>query len=190
MLLRLAGLLLTTLSFTSAHAQDLSKEKAPARDVEVFETLPKRVKPGATVYVSDAASGEIEGRLIRVSPASVTVLVQGTEREFLKDDLRQVARRGDSVKNGALIGMGVVGAWAVIGALVTEDVETNDIDDPGVAMALVVYPMVFGMGAGIGALIDAATKGRTVVYRSEQRTISARPIILPGRVGVGFAMRF
>jgi hypothetical protein len=102
---RLIPALSILLTFTPAEAQERPQAKPASSAVESFETLTERVQPGATVYVTDAASGEVEGRLVRLSPASVTLLVQGTEREFLKNDLREVARRGDSLKNGALIGL-------------------------------------------------------------------------------------
>lgn len=149
-----------------------------------------RVKPGATVYVSDVASGEVEGRLLRLSPGSVTILVQGTEREFPKGQLRQISRRGDSLKNGALIGMAATALWGEIAGIRAEVVQTNDIEDPPATTAFVVFPVVLGMGAGVGALIDAANKGKTVVYRSAPRAITAHPIVRPGQLGVRVALRF
>jgi hypothetical protein len=158
------------------------------RETETFDTLSQRIRPGQTVYISGAAPGETEGRLISVSDASVTLLVQGSKREFLKDDIRVVARRGDSLKSGALIGMATVAAWGLIGTLLTEDVESGDEYGPGATLA--VLGTVLGIGAGVGALVDAAVKGKTVVYRDTQRTISAQPMALPGRLGLRVAVRF
>lgn len=53
-----------------------------------------------------------------------------------------------------------------------------------------VYPAVLGMGAGLGAVIDAAIKGKTVVYRSAQRSVTAHPIAGPRQLGVRLALRF
>lgn len=179
--------LVMSLTFTVVEAQE--RPKAKPAPVESFETLAERVKPGATVYVSDAASGEVEGQLLGISPGSVTVLVQGTQREFLKNELRHVARRGDSLKNGALIGLGVATLWAVIGeARSNEDVGTMDVFGAGGALG--IYAVWLGMGAGVGALLDAAVKGKTTVYRSRERTITAQPIIHPRQVGVRLAVRF
>lgn len=167
-----------------------SRTNEGRRTIETFDTLSQRIRPGQTVYISGAAPGETEGRLISVSDASVTLLVQGSKREFLKDDIRLVARRGDSLKNGALIGMAVVAAWGLIGALITEDVESPGRLYGEAPPALAVYGIVLGMGAGVGALVDAAVKGKTVVYRDTQRTISAQPMVLPGRLGLRVAVRF
>lgn len=158
--------------------------------IESFDTLPKRVRPGQTVYVTDALARQTEGRLVRLSDASMTLLVQGTEREFPRSDVRQVARRGDSLANGTAIGMGTVGGLVLLSALFADDPEVNDIDNPGAALAVGATVVMAGIGAGIGALIDQAVKGKTVIYRATPVTVTASPLFRPGGAGVAVALRF
>jgi hypothetical protein len=49
---------------------------------------------------------------------------------------------------------------------------------------------VIGIGAGIGASIDFAIKGKSVVYRAPHGPVSARPVFLEGGRGLGVALRF
>jgi hypothetical protein len=133
--------------------------------VPSFDQLWMKVKSGDTVYVLDTSARETRGTFARVSPASIAVLVDGQIREIPLDDVRQVARRGDRLWNGALIG-GVFGG--VVGALPAEGYTVQD----RVALSLIEG----GVFAAIGAGIDALIHGRTVVYRATpQHTVHLLP---------------
>ncbi len=79
------------------------------------------------------------------------------------------------------IGMGVAGAWAL-----AVSVADRCLDE---AICLGASGMMVATGAGIGALIDYAIKGKTVVYRAKQGNVTATPVLLGSR-GLGIAVRF
>ncbi|MSO56465.1 MAG: hypothetical protein EXQ55_06020 [Acidobacteria bacterium] len=60
-----------------------------------------------TVYVLDRSGGETEGRLVSLTEAAVTIQTQTAPRTFNLSEVVRIYRRGDSLKNGALIGAGV-----------------------------------------------------------------------------------
>jgi hypothetical protein len=116
-----------------------------------------------TVTVLDVRGAETSGRLLRISPASLVLLVDGMERTFDADQVRRIDRRGDSLKNGAIIGA-VVGV--VMGAL-SAGISDCPGDDPGGdcpgfrAAAVFISTPVY---AAIGTGIDALVVGRTRLY--------------------------
>jgi hypothetical protein len=100
-----------------------------------------------------------------------------------------VEKRGaDSLKNGALTGSAVGGGLAALfvgGAL--------SAGEDGGYWYLIALPGYAGMGAGIGAGVDALIEGRRVIYaRSNSATakMNVVPIISRGRASVMVSMRF
>ena len=158
-------------------------------EVGSFETLPDKLKPGQTVYAMDTQGRETEGRLVRLSDTALTLRVEGADRDFARSELAQVARRGDSVSNGAKIGAGIFAAWGLVSVLQSSGGD-NAIDVFGPGVAAGVVGVMAGMGAGIGALVDYAIKGKTVVYRTKPRSVTASPVVLHGGGGVRVAVRF
>ena len=137
----------------------------------------------------DTQGRETEGRLVRLSDTAVTLGVAGADRDFPRSELRQIARRGDSVRNGAMIGMGIFGAWGLVGVLNSSG-GYSFTDEFGPGAAAVMVGAMAGIGAGIGALVDYAIKGKTVVYRTKPRNVTASPVVLHGGGGVRVAVRF
>ncbi len=169
---------ISVMSFAPVEAQE--PERSPSI-TSSFDVLPQTIRPGQTVYVTDALMRETKGRLVRVSDTSITLLVQQAEREFPRLDVQQIARAGDSVANGMAIGMGVFGAWGLAASVADHCV--------GEAVCVAGTVGMVGIGAGIGALIDYAIKGKTVVYRAKQGNVTATPVLLGSR-GLGIAVRF
>ena len=58
----------------------------------------------SAVYVLDDTGVEASGRLLRLDPDSLVLLVGGTERRFDAARVRRIEKRGDSLRNGLLIG--------------------------------------------------------------------------------------
>ena len=160
--------------------------------VNSFDDLWTKVKSGDTVYVLDANARETTGTFERVSAASMSLLVDGQIREIPLSDIRQVARRGDSLWNGALIGAAFGG---VLGAVASTSLnDQSQCSDPNcitsgerVAVALVSAGLYGAIGAGIDALIH----GRTVVYRATTpRTVGLEPLLFGHKVGARLFVRF
>ena len=164
---------------------------AAAQDpVKSFDQLNTRLKPGDTVYVTDAQGREVKGRITSFAPDSMGIDGDGA-RTFKAVEVRLVEnRRHDSLANGTLVGLA---AGFGVGAGLTYAACSGDECSWGGAAALVL--LVTGAGAGVGAGVDAAMPGRRqVVYRAGGGAVSTRlslaPVITPGTKGVAVAFVF
>ena len=110
---------------------------------------------GEEVIVTQSASGEeLRGHLVELSPTSMAMLVDGRRVEIPIDNVLRIDIRHDSLKNGAIIGAAVMGG--LVGLACAE------IDDAaGCVTALVIDT---GLGALVGAGIDALHRGRSPIY--------------------------
>jgi hypothetical protein len=148
--IRLLGLLLAALAL-SASASSAGQQPPP---------LPA----GEEVIVTHAGSGqELRGRLVELSSTSLALLVDGRRVEVPIDDVLRIDSRKDSLKNGALIGLGIFGGLAALGCA--------EVDSAGwCAYGIAVNA---GLGAAIGAGIDALHKGRSPIYIKPARSGAA-----------------
>jgi hypothetical protein len=142
----------------------LSSSPAPAAE----QASPATVRPGLKVAVVDERGASVEGRVQEVSDRFVRLTVRGSTRDIPIEDVVRI-EQPDTVKNGALIGLGVgLGAGLIATAF----------DPQGGA---VLASRVLGNGvvcAGIGALIDAAQDHRRTLYeRGPRLQARLRPVI-------------
>ncbi len=180
-MLLVSGLIM--LSFSPVAAQTPGNGDATRPDLTTFADLPGRIKPGQTIYVTTSPAGEVRGRLLRLSAASVTLLVQGQERELARPDILRVEKRGDSLSDGMTIGFAVGGGLGLLSIL------SGGCGAPfGLGACALMTGTLAGMGMGIGALGDWALRGKTVVYTAPSSRITARPVLL--NTGIGVAVRF
>jgi hypothetical protein len=163
-----AGLLLTA---AAASAQESATR---------FDALAERIQVGQRIWVTDATGREVRGRLERLSSDGLVLKADRIET-FTVPDIRRVrARERDSLKNGALIGLGIGGgmgtAWC-IGAIADD---SGDIDARvECAEGFTVFP---GLGALIGLAVDAMIPGRMrVVYQASlpQEASRASLVVVP-----------
>ena len=99
----------------------LAAAQEPVRD---FTQLNTRLRPGDTVWVTDAQGREVKGQ-IRALGADALTLEGGGGRTFGAPDVRTIeVRRNDSLGNGALIGLGVGGGLAL--GLCLANADSND----------------------------------------------------------------
>jgi hypothetical protein len=146
------------------------------------------------VYVLDDTGTETSGRLLRLNPDSLDLLVDGAERRFEAVRVRRIQKRGDPLRNGALIGAAVgLGLGVVAGGM-------SDCpgDDPGgncpeVRAALVLFST--GVYAAIGTALDALLVGRTTLYQAATvgRTVAVEAAAQPGhrgRTGIELVVRW
>ena len=163
---------------------------AAQEPVKSFDQLNTRLKPGDTVWVTDAQGREVKGRITSFARDSMGIDGDGA-RTLRADDVRLVqTRRPDGLVNGTLIGfaVGAVGLEAANLAL------TSQGDCPGGCQAAIV---LFGgaIGAGVGAIVDALIPGKKqVVYRSAGASgsthLSLAPVITPRTRGVALSYSF
>jgi hypothetical protein len=167
------------LAATSAQAQELAG---------TFEQVRVLVKAGDTLTVTDTAGQPVRGKLVNLSSSSLRLNVSGTTREFQKVDVNTITKRGsDSLKNGALIGVIIGGGFGVVGMAVAA--AQGDADAAFFVGAALVYG---GMGAGIGAGVDALIEGQRVIYAnpgSPRARLSVAPVLRGPRKGVLVSLR-
>jgi len=126
-----------------------------------------------TVYVTDDTGSETTGRLLRLTPDSIVLLVDGAERQFDAARVRRIQRRGDSLRNGAIIGAVVgVGMGLLAGGMADCAGDDPGGDCPGMRVAAVIVST--GVYAAVGAGIDALIKGRTTLYEASPSSPPAR----------------
>ena len=137
--------------------------------VSSFADLWARLKSGDRVFVTDGAGQQTVGVFAKVSDSTLSLLVEGQIRELPATEVREIARQGDSLLNGFLIGAGI-GAVLEAAAFAECDEVFEECLHPAAAAA--VGGVVFG---GIGALIDHFIKGRTTVFRVKRTALRFRP---------------
>jgi hypothetical protein len=140
------------------------------------DPLPKSLQ---RVFVHQTDSGdELEGRLLDLGPNSLAMIVDGRRVELPVEKVLRIEVPGDSLKNGALIGALVGGLWCAL-------VCGQGLDSISHLPAAVGFSAAFWSAVGAG--IDAAIPGRTMIYRkSSPRVGTPRD----ARAGVSFSFRF
>ena len=165
---------------------------AAQEPVRSFDQLDVRLKPGDTVWVTDAQGREVKGKIQMLAPDTITL--RGGAGTFAAGDVRTIQEReADSLKNGGFIGMGVGGGLALTTCL-TATSEYEDDEAGWCAVAALVYA---GVGAGIGVGIDALIPGKKlVVYRAPgapgkgPARVSIAPLVTPHAKGAAISFAF
>jgi hypothetical protein len=150
------------------------------------------VRIGDRVALTDANGRKVTGSVAALKPESVALAVEGQPpREFPQESIRTITRREpDSLRNGALIGLGVgVGFFGLAFAA------SNGCEYESNCAALVAVGAAFygGMGAAIGVGIDAIVPGREmVIFRREvgRVRLGVSPRLAPGRQAVVMSLAF
>lgn len=130
---------------------------------------PAKLPVNVIVELVAPAEKKINGLLIDLGPESAAVVVGNDRRMFPLDGVLSIRTRGDSVKNGAIIGAVIGGVWCSI-------VCGQGLDNSSqVPLAVAINAGVFAL---IGAGIDASISGHTTIYRRPSgRTTASRPAL-------------
>lgn len=125
------------------------------------------------VWVTQSDSGDVvRGRLVELSRESLVLLTPDNRRvEMPIDRVLRIEAHGDSLKNGAAIGAGVMAGLAALGC--------GFSDASAFCLRAALFNTAFG--ALMGAGIDALNGGRSTLYKKESP---------PKSVGVSFKMRW
>jgi hypothetical protein len=155
-----------------------------------FEQLAVLVKPNDTISVVDATGAEIKGRIGKLSRDLLTLATSEGTRHLGEADVAAISqRRGDSLRNGAIIG--AVAGLAYYAAMVAIfwDTDGGDVFVPSLFAGGALFA---GMGAAAGVGIDALISSRRVIYRKAvgQSGIQVAPIVGHGRRGAAVTVRF
>jgi hypothetical protein len=148
----------------------------------------------STVYVLDTAGAETSGKLLRLNPDSIVLLVGGAERQFETARVARIQKRGDSLRNGAIIGA-VVGV--AIG-IITAGISDCPGDQPGggcPGSRAALFLVSTGVYSAIGTGIDALIPGRTTLYEAPKAPSAAdhggsAPVAFRRRAAVNVHVRW
>ena len=111
-----------------------------------------RALAGSLVYDETRDSREVLARFVRFTDEALVVTVGGRHREMAVADVERISLEGDSLKNGALLGLAI---GPVYGLLAPCDTCRN------------IGERILGgtaVAAGTGVLVDYLHKGRTTVF--------------------------
>ena len=155
------GFALTVISAAPAQAQE-------TQAVNSFTQLQLVVKLGDTITITDSTGRKAEGSILDLSPSTLVLLAEGRRRELQEREVAAISqRRPDSLKNGALWGLGAGAATGfVVSGLGSAAASIWNGPDARVSAGPVVAGtvLVAGIGTGIGMAVDALIKSDRVIY--------------------------
>ena len=160
----------------------LSAARAPQPTAASFEQLEVLVRSGDKVRVTDTSGSRLSGTIMKVTPSLLSLKVGDSLRELAQSDVAVIQqRRGDSLSNGALTGLGV---GAGFGMVMCARCHVG----PGLAAAA----FYGGLGARrVG--IDAMLRADVVLFQRKPGSgarISVAPQLASSHKGVTVSVRF
>jgi lipoprotein signal peptidase/ribosomal protein L24 len=155
--MRITLLLLTLVIAGSVQAEAQNPDEA-------FADLGMRLKSGDRVIVTDGGGRETSAVFAKVSDLTLSLLVEDQLRDIPSMEVGEIAKQGDSLRNGFLIGAGM-------GAVIIQGCDDASEACLHPAAAAVLGGVVFG---GVGGLIDHFIRGRTVVFRVNSAVLRSR----------------
>jgi hypothetical protein len=155
---------------------------------EPFADLQSKVKLGDQVSITDDSGQQTRGTLEHLGP-TVRLSVDGASREWMPQQITEIRRRGDSLRNGLAVGAASGGtAGALLGLAVASMLRNEGLDGGQAVLGLTALGV--GIGAGIGVGLDALVTGSTVVYQRPTRSVWVAPVVSPTARGVRLGVSF
>ena len=149
--------------------------RAQSRIAGSLEQFSRVTALGSDITLFDHEGGEFSGFITALTPRELTMFVDGAPRVFGEREILRIhERRNDSVVNGALLGfaIGAGSAWAMTSIAKSANYY---VDGAKATQGI----LGFGAGAaGIGILVDALRKSRSLIYH----TSAARSVLIDYRV--------
>jgi len=172
-----------------------ARPSAAQTPAPAFDDLLAEAHRGKTVYLTDHTGATVKGRVVKISPQSIELLVQDGSREWPAADVAWVTERRRHAGRGALAGLAIGATFGAI--LVVADSACGNGRYEGCARDdaewMVVLAGLFGgIGGGAGAAIGAATRTEHLLYAGPSRPTPhiLSPITAPGVIGVRAQLRF
>ena len=144
-----------------------------------FDQLAVLVKPGDKITVVDVTGRESKGRIGKLSRDALILVTSAGPQQLGEVNVATISqRRGDSLKNGAIIGAVAGTVYFLTLAALLRDTDGGDVI---VSTAVAGGVLWAGMGAAAGAGIDALISRRQVIYQrpagrnQSQRFTAVRP---------------
>jgi len=174
----LAMAVMLAVSGMPADAQEL------ASDLNQLRVL---VKPGDSLTVTDTGGQRSQGKLVQLDASSIVLELPDKQRRQFDGPMIDIVekRGGDSLKNGALIGLisgSVLGVAGGIGV-------AHDYGGSATGQAIGYGLLYGGLGAAIGTGIDALIRGRRVIYARSKTTVRVAPLLDHRHKGLVLTLR-
>jgi len=164
-MLRIAALCICLLAAAGATAQTPSPDLAAA------------VAKQADVRITDDAGREFDGRLLRADDKIFTVKTPDGEVPFSFQRTTTIYRRGDSLRNGLIIGLAV---GSVVGVLASIGNSASCESAVYVPCAMTSRASIIGGSiatwTGLSVGIDALKRGWTRIYPTRRPGSAATPV--------------
>ena len=165
-----------------------------AQGSETFGDVRALVRPGDSIEVTDTAGRTVAGRLVEVSADSLSVDVstigssQVRRVRLAPAGVDRIVRgQRDSIANGVALGAlaGMGGGFAML-------LSSGGCDCYAAETWMKVLGPYVAIGAGAGAALDLAFKGKTTIYRSRdgRATASISPAFSKSGAGVRMSVKF
>jgi hypothetical protein len=144
--------------------------------------LPGIVATGMKVLVVDDDGRRIEGRVLEHSQESLRLAVNGSSEEILSDRIVRIDKP-DSLKNGALAGLGVGLAIGTFGAVLSS---SGNIEPEWVLAGITYHAVAFTLlGTGLDAMFN---NRRTLYERGGRLQTRVSPVIGRGVRGAAVSV--
>lgn len=158
---------------------------AEAQTAASFEELPRVLRTGDLVTVTDDRGRNLGGRILDLSPSTLSLEYTGARIDLRADQVSTIRhRRFDSLQNGTVIGLGIAAVPVSLLALVAAN--EGGVHAPFVLLWL-------GVGGGIGAGVDALIRESRVIYGptgTSRKRLTVAPLLSAHRRGVAVSLGF
>jgi hypothetical protein len=163
----------------------------PVTAQDRFVHVQYALRPGDTVFVVDDTGTETRGKVARIGPSALRLIVDGYERDWAAAAVERLERRGDSLKNGAIAGLATGGIFGFFAIAAVSGAGGGAFPlVPSDGQIAVVFGAFMGLGAGIGAGIDALVPGRTLLYLRPRNRTSVVPLVTPTAQSIQLRVAF
>jgi hypothetical protein len=140
------------------------------------------LQEGRRIEVTTRDGSVVTGSLSRISDAGVVLDVEGRPFDLPASTIAEISRRGDSLKNGLIIGLIAGTAGGLVVSSVLAGSETNEGFG---SKAAVLLPLGVGAGVGLGVLFDSIFEERAIVFRAATAArIAFVPMVAKSRIGL------
>jgi hypothetical protein len=132
------------------------------------------LSPGIQIVVELKAGDRLEGAFQNLGPEAIVIAEPGGEErrvaKSMVQGVRTAAKVRDRLCNGAWIGTLIGAAAGVIGLVAFANAKTNGPvywgDEDGPAYLVGAALVGGGIGAAMGAVVDASIRGRELLYQA------------------------
>ena len=167
--------------------------QAEAQTAASFDELPLVLRRGDRVAVTDDSGQSHTGRIIDLSPSSLSLEAVGYRLDVGPAEVMLVRQwRSDSLRNGTMIGLGVAAIPGFLLSAAAHGLASNEGGSAGEAAAGVAV-LSLGVGAALGAAVDALIQDSYLIYDhrgATRKRLTVSPLLSAHRRGVAVSIGF